>query len=144
MSLFVVDASVAAKWLVQEQFSEQANLLVRLEHRLIAPDLLLLEVASVLTKKVRRGELTEREARDRKEDTRERVGLVPSAVLSGDAFELALRFQRGFYDALYLALAINSDCQLVTADRRLVNGLSRTPLASTALWIEDLPDAQSD
>ena len=56
MSVFVVDASFAIKWVVDEAHTTQALLLRR--HRLIAPDLLIAECANVLWKKVRRGELT--------------------------------------------------------------------------------------
>ena len=56
MSVFVVDASVAIKWVVDEAGTAEALLLRR--HRLIAPDLLIAECANVLCKKVRRGELT--------------------------------------------------------------------------------------
>jgi predicted nucleic acid-binding protein len=49
---FVIDASVAIKWLVDEPGTAAALSLRR--HRLLAPDLLIAECANVLWKKVRR------------------------------------------------------------------------------------------
>jgi len=59
----VVDASVAVKWFLPEPDAEPAVALLRAGHRLIAPDLLWIEVASVLWKVVRRGSLTAGPAR---------------------------------------------------------------------------------
>ncbi|MGD0103372.1 MAG: type II toxin-antitoxin system VapC family toxin [Rhodopila sp.] len=56
MSTFVIDASVAIKWVVEEPGTQEALLFRR--HRLLAPDLLMAECADVLWKKVRRKELT--------------------------------------------------------------------------------------
>ena len=48
-SAFIVDASVAVKWVVDEQFSDAARLLAGA--RLYAPDLLYIECANILWKK---------------------------------------------------------------------------------------------
>ena len=42
-----------------------------------------------------------------------------------DAYTLALRYERSVYDSLYLALSIGEQCQLVTADERLYNAISK-------------------
>jgi predicted nucleic acid-binding protein len=48
-----------------------------------------------------------------------------------------LQFGRSAYDSLYVALALDERCQLVTADRRLYDATS--PIyPDTMLWIEDL------
>jgi predicted nucleic acid-binding protein len=60
----------------------------------------------------------------------------PTRALVDPALELALQLDCTVYDACYLSLAILSDCQLVTGDRRfetLVSGALRRhllPLAS--------------
>ena len=60
MSGFVVDASVAIKWFIDEPDSAEAAFLLR--HPLSAPDLLAPERANVLWKKVTRAELSLDEA----------------------------------------------------------------------------------
>ena len=55
---------------------------------------------------------------------------------------LALAFQHGctVYDALYVALALQQGCRLVTADERLVNSL-RASFDGSPVWLGDLPAA---
>ncbi len=59
--------------------------------------------------------------------------------LTTQACGLALDHDRSVYDALYVALAVDEGCQLVTADRRLYNALA-PHLPETMLWIEDVPE----
>ena len=60
MSDLVIDASVAVKWVIEEEGTTQALALRGLA--LTAPDLLIAECANILWKKVRHSELSEREA----------------------------------------------------------------------------------
>ena len=53
----VVDASVAVKWLVEEEDSEAADRLLEQRHELFAPRLMASEVGNALWRKVRMGEL---------------------------------------------------------------------------------------
>lgn len=115
---WVVDASVAAKWLAPEPDSPLAEAL--LDDELIMPDLLFAEVGNILWKKQLRGEM---------DAAAVQVGArwllqVPmqvhdSASLLSDALALALQLQHPAYDCFYLALAQRADVPLVTADRRL-------------------------
>ena len=125
---FVVDASVAAKWVLPEPGSHQARRLLRRyqeeEIDLVAPHLLLVEVGNVLWKRVRRQELTAADAR-----ICYRRLLDDSPVLLDDpnthtaALELALAHGRTVYDSLYVALALERRCGLITADERLYAAL---------------------
>jgi len=49
---------------------------------------------------------------------------VPTLTLLEQAFALANAFERSVYDSLYVALAISSKAQLVTADVRLAHALA--------------------
>jgi predicted nucleic acid-binding protein len=69
MSGYVVDASIAVKWLVTENFSEQAVRLLDEELTLIAPELLFAEVGNALWVMCRRGIIT-------KADFAEAVGVL--------------------------------------------------------------------
>jgi len=128
--LVVVDASVAVKWYVPERGSDHASGLLARGLRLLAPDLLLTEFGNTLWKKTRRGELSPREAQHvvTAFASAPPIVLRPSVPLLTAAFEIATRFGRSVYDALYLALAVAEDCFLVTADDRLVDSLHRTTL----------------
>ena len=59
MSIYVVDASVAAKWFFDEPLSDESARLLDPSHVLHVPDLFLIEIDSVLCKKIRRGEISE-------------------------------------------------------------------------------------
>jgi predicted nucleic acid-binding protein len=115
----VIDASVAVKWVVPEPDSDRAEVL--LDHRMVAPDLLLAECANVLWKKVRRGELTEREA-DIAAQTLEQADLtlVSTRGYLALATSVAVELDHPAYDAVYLTVAEASELRLVTADDKLV------------------------
>lgn len=127
----VVDASLALKWVLEESYSAEARDLLdnwrRNARELLAPTLFPYEVANVLVKRIRRRELTLDQAKDRLVF----LGNSGPAVLSREeihrrALELAEQF--GFsaaYDAHYLALAENLDCEFWTADERLWNSVRR-------------------
>jgi len=120
----VVDGSVAAKWYFPEPGHEAADrvLAQRMdgERELFAPDLIVPEFLNLLWKHVRRRECS-RQAADRILELWEvdRPELVPSAALSAQAFALAVELGLSAYDCLYLALALELDAALVTADRAL-------------------------
>ena len=52
---------------------------------------------------------------------------------------MAERFGRSFYDSLYVALAVETESSLMTADSRLYNTLRDAALADNLLWVEDAP-----
>ena len=138
MSAFVVDASVAVKWLLPEPNDAQALRLLH-GHDLLAPDLVFVEVASALAKRVRRQEATVAETMR----AMEYLGAVhiqvqPAQPLLPLALELASRFGRTVYDSVYLAVAMIRHCPLVTADRRLYKALAASALREHLLWIAEL------
>ena len=53
----IVDASVAFKWFVEEEGSDAARAVLQAPRRLIAPELLLAQVANIAWKVERRGEI---------------------------------------------------------------------------------------
>ncbi|MFY8095984.1 MAG: type II toxin-antitoxin system VapC family toxin [Niveispirillum sp.] len=116
----VIDASVAVKWLISEDNSTAASPLRGFP--LIAPDLLLVEVASILWKKVRLGEVPASITQAALPVLEEiGISLVTNKALVGRALELACDLNHSPYDMFYVALAIDRDIPLITADRRLVN-----------------------
>ncbi len=120
----VVDASVAIKWLVREEHSDKALGILRAWHdgevTPAAPHLLPFEVANALHRKALRGQLSVGDAaRMMSQLLGSRLQLHQTAELHARALELARELQQGaVYDAHYLALAEEFDCQLWTADQR--------------------------
>ena len=126
MNLLVVDASIAVKWVVEEERTQQA-LALRQRGRLIAPELLGAECANILWKKVQRDEMSKDEAllAARLLQAAE-IELVSTRSLLEPATRLAIELDHPAYDCLYLALAIASNCRFVTADERfLTQALAR-------------------
>lgn len=126
--LYVIDAGVAVKWFIPEEDSAIAHrLLTRyLQGRdtAIAPDLLVSECGNVFWRRCRQGDLTPEEANESLADLLTlNIPLVSASSLAQTALQLALQHQRTMYDSLYLALAQERDCQLMTADERFFNAV---------------------
>ena len=134
----VVDASVAIKWLVEEEGSDTAARLLEGDHDLYAPRLMVSEVANVLWRKARLGEIGRGEA-----------GVLAAAVaemplrwsddeaLGSDAARLAIALDRPVYDCVYLAFAHRIGAQLVTADARFANALAATEHGGAVTMLAD-------
>ncbi len=124
MGSLVVDASVVVKWFLPEEGRQTAMVLhdsfVYGEIDLKAPAILAPEVANVFAKRHRRKELTVEQARKAFLLLERRMPLLAPMddVLPG-AYNLSLLHQLPVYDCLYLALAMQERCDLVTADERL-------------------------
>lgn len=119
----VIDASIVIKWFSEEPHSDKAMKLKfdYLEKRIdfIIPDLLFYEVANVL----RYNKLNERLITDSLDsifvlniDTK----LVNKAIIS-NSVRKAIKYNISVYDAAYVALAELFDCELITADEKLIN-----------------------
>jgi predicted nucleic acid-binding protein len=129
LTKLVIDASVAAKWLFEEPGSELADLLLSRGDMLLAPDLLHAEIGNVVWKRLARGQLDPARTEPILEELLAApVKLFPVSTLMREAVHIAHRYRRSFYDASYLALAVQESCMLVTADQRLSNALRNTPL----------------
>jgi len=123
--MLVIDASIAVKWVIEEDGTQEA-LALRRGGRLIAPDLLVPECANILWKKVQRKELSKEEAllAARLLQGAE-IELLPTRALLAAAARLAIELEHPAYDCLYLALAMDNDCRFVTADARFVHKLAQ-------------------
>lgn len=121
----VIDASVAIKWVVQENGTEEALVLRR--HQLLAPDLLVAECANILWKKCARGELTSGEAAAAAMLLeRADIDLAPMRPLLHAATQLAISLDHPAYDCIYLALAQANGVPFATADARFLNKARQT------------------
>jgi Predicted nucleic acid-binding protein, contains PIN domain len=120
---------------VQEEFSERAREIRvtwgRSRVARYAPALVDYEIVSTLNQKQLRGSLTADEADAVLElALEEPLNIIRTQDAHRDALRLARRFGlRSTYDAHYLALADDLDCEFWTADERLYNAVrERFPL----------------
>ena len=127
MNTVVIDASIAIKWVIEEDGTAQALMLGQ-RARIIAPELLVAECANVLWKKVRLKELSQDEARLAARLLQAApIEFVLTRSLLEPATRIAIELDHPAYDCLYLALAIDRDCRFVTADERLLRKLEGGP-----------------
>jgi len=113
--VIVVDTSVALKWVLHEPGTGLAKRALTLS--LIAPDFWRVEATNGIRRAVAMKQVTV-------EEGRHYLGVMDAAPVSDAAtppllrggFELAMTLRHSIQDCLFLALAIERDCQLLTAD----------------------------
>lgn len=136
---YVIDASVAAKWYVPENYEQEATTLLKGRHELHVPELILPEFSNIIWKKARRGELSEAEgSRIVSAFARKRWTVHSHRQTLRSAYSGAEASGQTVYDWTYLALAISLSCEFVTADERFFKALVATTFKSNLKWIGDL------
>jgi predicted nucleic acid-binding protein len=134
----VIDASVALKWLVLEDMSDVAKELYGAGDHLVAPRLIMTEVANALVRKTMQGMLTAQEAKYHFSSLPQYLpDLMDVDELIEPAFEKACALRHPIYDLLYLEVARKVDAQLVTADRRFSAKIAGTDLARHVMLLSD-------
>ena len=123
----VVDASVAAKWLIAEPDSAIAVGLLDGSFDLHAPRLLASEIGNMLWRKVLNGSIDDDEA------ARLAAALLAMPLQWRDdertcveAVRIAVELGHPAYDCMYLALALLIGTKVVTADKRFVSAVAST------------------
>ncbi|MDP2308814.1 MAG: type II toxin-antitoxin system VapC family toxin [Pseudomonadota bacterium] len=113
----MIDASVAVQWFLQEPGSIAARAVLTREGRLVAPDRLLLEVANVLRRKERRGEITPAHV-DRATGRLASFfhEILPTEPLLASAVALSRQLDHPVSDCVFLAAAMVPAACLITAD----------------------------
>jgi predicted nucleic acid-binding protein len=116
--ILVVDASVAARWVLPEPGSERALALRDEQSDLIAPDLIVAEVANTVWKYARRGAVSSADAAAAVDVAVAPLSrLAPVHELLGTAMAMALRHGHPVYDCFYLALAHREGATIATVDQ---------------------------
>jgi predicted nucleic acid-binding protein len=139
----VIDASVVAKLLFEEPYSNESEALVSSTAGnlgLIASHLLPYEIANTILKRIRRG-IDSQSMITALMDEFDALPITLHAPydLSRIALEVALTFRlRAVYDAHYVALAVIMERDLWTADERLVRAVAATH--PCVKWIGSYPD----
>lgn len=142
MTGYVVDASVAVKWLVAEHLSEESAALLDMDVTLLAPDLLFAEAASALAAKHRQGEMDAEQLADAVNLLRTAPVATPLSMrrLAASSARLSQDLAHPVYDCFYLALAIHENYPVVTADTRFHHKVRAHPyLADRVVHVAELP-----
>lgn len=130
---YVLDANIAAKWMLPESDSPQA-IAFRDEfrqqlHELIAPDVFPVEVGHTFTRAERQGRISQSESLNFWADVMTTAPqLVPYLPLMPDALVMSSQELIGVYDCLYVILAVREGCSLLTADEKLIRKLPGYPI----------------
>ncbi len=129
MTGYVVDASVVVKWLVAENHSDEAANLLQIGATLVAPALVFAEVVNALWAMQRRGDISTHDMTDAVQALRTVPIAIPAAMgqLAPAAARLAADLDHPAYDCFYLALAIQTQHPMVTADARFHDKVRRHP-----------------
>lgn len=132
MTGYVVDASVAVKWLIAEPFSDLAARLLKDDAVLAAPQLIYAEVTNALWAANRRGDISAAGLREAVDVLADVPLLVPTSMkqLMPAALRLAGDLDHPAYDCMYLALAVQEERPVITADRRFYDVGERHPYLS--------------
>ena len=125
---YVLDASVALKWVLPEPLSDKARQLrddyQKQLHELLSPDVFPAEIAHALTRAERRKIISVGDAAGFLADILQTAPILHSHLaLLARATDISSRMRIGVYDCLYVTLAEREGCELVTADDRLVRNL---------------------
>lgn len=125
---YVLDSSVAFKWLVPEADTAKALRLLDDSdngiHDLIAPDIFPVELVHALTRAERQSRVTPAEGASLVKDLYAHLPpLHPYLPLLPRAYEISSNMRIGVYDCLYVALAERENCEFVTADDKLIKKL---------------------
>lgn len=132
MKTYVLDASVGLKWAIppadETLSSESLDLLrqyVKGELDFLVPDIFWAEVGNVLWKGSRQGRWSHASVEQIASEMQARkFRTVPSRALLSGALKIAFAYDRPVYDCLYVALAVESGMEMITADERLANSVA--------------------
>lgn len=139
MSLFITDASIAAKWFVKEEYSDEALSVLQKDNQLHAPDFFFLEMDNIFWKWIQRGLITVADGNDLRSTLLQYpITIHPLIPLLDSAFIIATQTRQTMYDSLYVALAMLLKGQMVTADRRLFDGVANSPFGKHVTWIDEV------
>jgi predicted nucleic acid-binding protein len=139
--MYVVDANVAIKWLIEQPDTDKARALSASDAALIVPALFVSEVAATLWKYVRAGAIELAQAEEGLQALLQNIGEVADdRDLVERAWAISSVLQHPPYDLFYLALAEQRSALFITADKKLIKKLAATPLAKNAVLLSHWKD----
>ena len=130
MKSLVVDSGISVKWFIQEDDSDVAQLVLDKYKSgnvsFLAPTLIYAEFGNIIWKKQIFQGLDPKDAESAIQEFKKiEFILTPTSTLFNDAYNIAVKYKRTFYDSLYLALSIKEDCGFVTAAEKFYNAVKQ-------------------
>lgn len=142
----VVDASVAVKWVIDEEYTDRARALLTdsVSRSILGPPHLASEVTNAIYQRLRRRDITATEAGEALERF---LAIGPELISPAGLYQQAYDFAqthslKNVYDSLYAVLALILELDLWTDDRVLLRALG--PAAPWVRWIGEYPFPQAD
>jgi len=128
MKIPVIDAGVAIKWFLPEDGYENASGIIHFYSEFLAPDLFMIEIDTIITKKVRKREIELSEAVFLYDEIRKLpFKFIHYNQIAKLSVELSATLPITLYDATYLSVALQFNENVFTADKRFFRGISTTP-----------------
>lgn len=138
MNNLVVDASVAVKWFVSEEASDKADEVSASKYTLLAPRLIMTEVANALARKAAQKLITPSDAAEYMRALPQFLaGLLDVEDLIEPALENACSYGHPIYDFLYLEAARRRDTKMVTADQKFIAKIKDTDFAKLVVSLSE-------
>jgi predicted nucleic acid-binding protein len=136
--IFVVDASVALKWFVDEPRHNIARELLASGVALAAPDLVLIETMNAFQKKVSLGQMTGEQAQ-RAASTLEDCfhHLAPVSTLLPAAMDMSICLKHPIYDCAYLICAEELHGHLITDDEKFFSRCAQQRRTDNIVLLKD-------
>ncbi len=120
----ILDASIIAKYLLPQENLDAVIKALPPDYDFCAPSIACYEIPSLLTKHMRRGNLSKKTAKDAYQKwldgiTEEWIYIYEIEDYMQMAMDLSYNLKHHLYDCCYLALAIVNNAPLITSDKKL-------------------------
>jgi predicted nucleic acid-binding protein len=136
--VIVVDANVAIKWMIKQPLRERALAILSRRDTLVAPAMFVAEVVTAIWQYVRAGQINAEQAHQGLSLTIGQIALFErDAELAEGALAVGLELGYAPYDCFYLVSAMRRNAPFVTADKRFINRLAKTPYKSHVIHLAD-------
>jgi len=127
----VIDSSALVKYVGKEENWEKVE--EHLKEGCITLDLATKETANALVKKALKNEVTPETAKEIINYLPKIVRITPQKEHFSKAFEIAIKHKLTIYDALFIALSVNTNMPLLTSDEKQAKASKEHGVAVTLM-----------